>query len=136
MFFGAIQLAVISRNFYCDAIIPVVQLFWCVGLDSLEQNHGVKMQTWTRSMGTVKAVVVLRCHKTIVLKDYGWTRQRFSSEGSVYVRGESRNSGSQPLMGLTIAEKMKPFFFLTNDFSSCGACRNFAIMFFLFCPTI
>ena len=24
---------IISRNFYCDAIIPVVKLFWCVALE-------------------------------------------------------------------------------------------------------
>ena len=38
------------------------------------------MQAGTRSMG-IKAGVVLRCHKAIVLNGYGWTRQRFSAEG-------------------------------------------------------
>ena len=34
MFFCAIQLAsIILKNFDCDAIIPVVQLFWCIALD-------------------------------------------------------------------------------------------------------
>ena len=32
-------------------------------------------------MGTVKPGVVLLCHKAIVLNRYGWTKQRFSTEG-------------------------------------------------------
>ena len=32
-------------------------------------------------MDTVKAGVVLRCHKAIVFNGYGWTRRRFSAEG-------------------------------------------------------
>ena len=32
-------------------------------------------------MGTVKAGVVLLCHKAIVLNGYGWTRQRSSAGG-------------------------------------------------------
>ena len=43
-------------------------------------NCWLKMQAWTRSVGT-KAGVVLWCHKDIVLNGYGWTRQRFSAEG-------------------------------------------------------
>ena len=26
---------IISRNFHCDAIIPVVKLFWCVALEPM-----------------------------------------------------------------------------------------------------
>ena len=45
-------------------------------------NGWLKMQAWTRSMGT-KAGVVLWCHKDIVLNGYGWTRQRFRAEDIV-----------------------------------------------------
>ena len=39
--FCAIQLAyIISRNFYCDAIIPVVKLFWYVALESMIDSKG------------------------------------------------------------------------------------------------
>ena len=47
-------------------------------------NDWLKRQTGTRSMGTVKAGVVLWWHKAIVLNGCGWTfwtRQRFSTEG-------------------------------------------------------
>ena len=30
---------VISRNFHCDAIIPVVKLFWCVALESMSGSY-------------------------------------------------------------------------------------------------
>ena len=39
------------------------------------------MQAWTRSIGTVKAGVVLQCHKASVLNGYGWARQRLSADG-------------------------------------------------------
>ena len=36
MFFYAIQLAyIILRNFYCDAVIQVVKLLWCVTLEPM-----------------------------------------------------------------------------------------------------
>ena len=37
-----VQLAIITRNFHCNAIIPVVKLFWCVVLDSLEPTTDSK----------------------------------------------------------------------------------------------
>ena len=38
-FFCAIQLAyIISRNFYCDAIILVVRLFWCIALEAMPDS--------------------------------------------------------------------------------------------------
>ena len=33
VFLCCIKLPIISRNFHCDAIIPVVKLFWCVVLE-------------------------------------------------------------------------------------------------------
>ena len=77
-FFYAIQLAyVILRNFYCDAIIPVVKLFWCVALEPM-----------TDSKANLHKVngdgAVVWWHKAIVLNGRGWTlwtRQRFSTEG-------------------------------------------------------
>ena len=45
MFFCAIQLAlyIMLKNFHCDAIIPVVKLFWCVALDV---DHRRKSETF------------------------------------------------------------------------------------------
>ena len=50
VFLFCIKLPIISRNFHCDAIIPVVKLFWCVVLEpamarlaqhaSLDKVHG------------------------------------------------------------------------------------------------
>ena len=39
VFLGSIQLAyIISRNFHYDAIIPVVQLFWCAALEAMADS--------------------------------------------------------------------------------------------------
>ena len=33
VFLCCIKLPIISRNFHCDAIIPVIKLFWCIMLE-------------------------------------------------------------------------------------------------------
>ena len=48
-------------------------------------------------MSIVKAGVVLRCHKAIVLKGYhGWTTQRSSAEAKVFLEENGCNAGRWP----------------------------------------
>ena len=95
MYFCAIQLAyTISRNFHCDAIMPVVKLSWCVALEPMTDSKCKPVHTqWTLLKLEASGDVI--CHKAIVLNGYQWLdkttfqRRRYSRKKMVATQGDS-----------------------------------------------
>ena len=82
MFFYAIQLAhIILRNFDCDAVVPIVKLFWCVALEPMIDSKCKLRQTqWALLKLESSCDVIKRLFSTMAGQDKVSARKGFFEE--------------------------------------------------------